>query len=154
MNALALVSGSWPAAEDAVQEALARAWERTERGMHIESLRPWVATVAGNLLRDRFRRLRAERRARDRLGVWRAGGERTPVSAAEDRVDLGRALAGLPRREREVAVFRYYLDLEVTEVAAVLRIPEGTAKSRLHRARRALAEALGEAQDQEDEHVV
>jgi RNA polymerase sigma-70 factor (ECF subfamily) len=64
--------------------------------------------------------------------------------AAEWRTDLARALAALPRRQREVAVFRYFLDLDVAEVAALLGIPEGTVKSALHRARRSLAEALGE----------
>jgi RNA polymerase sigma-70 factor (ECF subfamily) len=60
VNALALISGSIPAAEDAVQEALGRAWELAERGRHIDSLPAWVAAVARNLLRDRFRRILAE----------------------------------------------------------------------------------------------
>jgi len=50
---MTLVCGSMPAAEDAVQEALARAWERSERGQDIGSLPAWVTTVARNLLRDR-----------------------------------------------------------------------------------------------------
>lgn len=50
--AVGLISGSRPAAEDAVQEALARAWERSERGEHIESLQAWVTTVAMNLARS------------------------------------------------------------------------------------------------------
>jgi RNA polymerase sigma-70 factor (ECF subfamily) len=53
VNAMTLVCGSMPAAEDAVQEALARAWERSERGQDIGSLPAWVTTVARNLLRDR-----------------------------------------------------------------------------------------------------
>src|SRR5436190_11092690 len=64
VNAMALVCGSFPAAEDAVQEALGRAWELGQRGRHIESLAAWVTVAARNLLRDRFRRLRVERRAR------------------------------------------------------------------------------------------
>lgn len=67
VNAMRLVSGNLPAAEDAVQEALARAWERSERGQRIESLTAFVATTARNLLRDRFRRLLVERRARREL---------------------------------------------------------------------------------------
>jgi DNA-directed RNA polymerase specialized sigma24 family protein len=54
---LALVAGSLAAAEDAVQEALARAWERGLRGEQIISLSGFVAVVATNLLRSRFRRL-------------------------------------------------------------------------------------------------
>jgi len=150
VNAMALVCGSFPAAEDAVQEALGRAWEMGDRGRHIESLPAWVATVARNLLRDRFRRLLAERRARDRMA---ATPERPGPEAVEHRTDVERALAALSRRQREVLVFRYYLDLEVAEVAALLRVPEGTVKSALHRARRSLAAALGDDEAVEVEHA-
>ena len=51
--AVALASGSRPAAEDAVQEALLRAWERSEKGEDIESLNAWVTTVALNLVEER-----------------------------------------------------------------------------------------------------
>src|SRR5438552_8162440 len=99
VNAMTILGGSPAAAEDAVQEALGRAWELGERGGRIDSLPAWVAVVSRNLLRDRIRRALAERRAR---------------------------LAALPRRQREVAVFRYYLDLDVAEIAAALGVPEGT----------------------------
>lgn len=136
---MGLVSGSHAAAEDAVQEALARAWERSERGERIESLNAWVMRVALNLVRSGFRRLRAERRARERLGNAVAVREFDPKN-----VDLPRALAALPRRQREATVLRYYLDLDVGQVAAVLRVHEGTVKTTLYRARQALAAALGE----------
>lgn len=61
------------------------------------------------------------------------------------------ALAALPRRQREATVLRYYLGLDVAEVATALGVTEGTAKTTLFRARQALAIALGdhdeEAQD-------
>jgi DNA-directed RNA polymerase specialized sigma24 family protein len=59
-----------------------------------------------------------------------------------DRIDVERALAGLSRRQREVAVLRYYLQLDTREVASALQINEGTVKSTLFRARAAIAEAL------------
>jgi RNA polymerase sigma-70 factor, ECF subfamily len=143
--AIALISGSRAAAEDAVQEALARAWERSERGERIESLKAWVTTVAVNQVRSGFRSLRAERRARQRSGPRGSEGVVLPsVVGAEQAVDVRRALMALPRRQREATVLRYYLDLDVAEVARVLRINEGTAKTTLHRARKALAVALGE----------
>jgi RNA polymerase sigma-70 factor, ECF subfamily len=147
VNGLALVYGSLPAAEDAVQEALARAWEAAERGRHIESPRAWVTQVARNLLRDRFRRFIAERRARERL----AARATSQGGAPEGTTDVQRAVAALPRRQREVAVLRYYLEYEVSEIATVLRIPEGTVKSTLHRARGSLAAALREDDDEEME---
>jgi RNA polymerase sigma-70 factor (ECF subfamily) len=136
--AVALVCGSRPAAEDAVQEALLKAWERSEKGDEIRSLEGWVTTVALNLARSGLRRIRSEGRARARLDTSGVGG---PPTA--DRIDVQRALAGLPRRQREVAVLRYYLQLDTQEVASALQLNEGTVKSTLFRARTALADALG-----------
>ena len=91
-----------------------RAWERTTKGDAINSLGPWVATVALNLSRSGVRHRMAERRARQRLGA--------PPTTAPDRshgeaVDIERAVAGLPRRQREGVVLRYLLDLEHRETA-------------------------------------
>jgi RNA polymerase sigma factor (sigma-70 family) len=138
VNAVALACGSYPLAEDAVQEALVRAWIRSERGERPGSLSAWVAAVALNHARSGWRRAMVDRRAQRRLG------ERTGTIPAptEDHVEVARALAGLPRREREVAVLRYLLGLDTKETAAALSIGEGTVKSSLSRARAHLAEAL------------
>jgi len=145
--AVALVCGSRPAAEDAVQEALLRAWERSEKGDEIRSLEGWVTTVALNLARSGLRRIRSERRARARLDTSGVG---EPPTA--DRIDVERALSKLPRRQREVVVLRYYLQLDTREVASALQINEGTVKSTLFRARAALAEALGIDDSEEANH--
>jgi len=158
VGAIGLMCGSRVVAEDAVQEALARAWERTERGETIDSLKAWVTTVAMNVVRSGFRRRAAERRARSRMPdappAQGSGGEWDgPATVAADAAaDVRRALAGLPRREREATVLRYYLDLDVAQVATALRITEGTAKTTLFRARRAMAASLG-AQDLDDEQA-
>jgi DNA-directed RNA polymerase specialized sigma24 family protein len=107
-------------------------------GVEIDSLEGWVPTGALNLARSGLRRLRSERRARARLASARVG---EPPTA--DRLDVDRALSTLPRRQREAIVLRYYLQLDTREVAAALRVNEGTVKSTLFRARATLAEALG-----------
>jgi RNA polymerase sigma factor (sigma-70 family) len=139
--AIALASGSRAAAEDAVQEALLRAWERSERGEEIESLPAWVATVSLNLTRSALRRLRSERKARARLRD--AGWTQEPALDAGRAIDVERALASLPRRQREAVVLRYYLQFDTREVAAALDVNEGTVKSTLFRARATLADVLG-----------
>ena len=141
--AVAMAAGSRASAEDAVAEALARAWERSERGETIESLSAWVTAAAVNLARSRLRRIRveAEHRRKDRSGLDEPG-------PSGDRVDVQRALAGLPRREREVTVLRYHLDLDVAGIASVLAVSEGTVKTLLFRARRRLAIALGEPDEE------
>jgi RNA polymerase sigma-70 factor, ECF subfamily len=144
VGAVALACGSRPAAEDAVHEALLRAWERSEKGEEIDSLNAWVTTVAMNLARSGLRRLRSERRARARLH-WSAVAE--PLNS--DRVDVERVLSTLPRRQREAVVLRYYLQMDTREVATALGINEGTVKSTLFRARVALASALGVTEDEE-----
>src|SRR4051812_50029081 len=101
--AVALVTGSRASAEDAVQEALVKAWERSEKGGDIESLRAWVATVALNHSRSGLRRLLVER------------SERRPVppedafEAAEPSPDGGRGLERLPRRPPGAGGARPYL---------------------------------------------
>ena len=145
--ATALACGSRAAAEDAVQEALLRAWERSDRGEEIESLNAWVATVALNLSRSGLRRLRSERRAKARLRRARWADDH--ALSSDRSVDVERALADLPRRQREVVVLRYYLQMDTREVATVLRISEGTVKSTLSRARTSLAGALGAHESEE-----
>src|SRR5262249_56953863 len=68
---VAVVCGRTATAEDAVQEALARAWEQTARGYRIERFPAWITTVALNLARSQMRRWRSERRARSRLQATR-----------------------------------------------------------------------------------
>jgi RNA polymerase sigma factor (sigma-70 family) len=150
VTAIAVMVGSRPAAEDAVQEALARAWERSLRGQEIDNLDAWVTVVAMNLGRSGLRRLMAERRARTRSTPSEMLHESNP-----ERIDVVRELGRLPRRQREATVLRYYLGLDVAEIAEVLGVTQGTVKTTLFRARATLAERLGEddreeANDRED----
>ena len=146
---MALITGSRAAAEDAVQEALARAWERSERGEQIESLPAWVTRVAMNLSNSRLRRMRIE--AKHRVDVARVVADAGATS--DSRIDVGRALAALPHRQREVTVLRYYLGLNVSEIAQTLELNEGTVKTSLFRARKALAAVLGEPVEEANDHV-
>ena len=139
VNAVALGAVGFADAEDAVQEALVRAWVHADKGHPIEHLDAWVTVAAWNRSRSGWRRLGAERRARERLTAVE------PVSASQrtdEAVDIQRALAGLPRRLREVAVLRYLLRLSTAETATALGIAEGTVKRSLSDARASLAEAL------------
>lgn len=137
---LAVMCGSRPAAEDAVQDALAKAWERSERGEHIDQLAGWVTVVARNSLKSWLRRLRAEHRAK---GALQRASPAVSQGINEDRLDVVRALALLPKSQREVTVLHYYLGMSVVEIGKALGVSDGTVKSTLHRARKALAPVLG-----------
>ncbi len=150
VGAVALVTGDLPTAEDAVQEAIVRAWERTDRGEHIAALDRWVAAVAMNLSRSGLRHLRVERLARPRIVA-----PATIDALSDDAMDVRRALAALPRRQREVAVLRFYLDLSTREIADAMRTSEGTVKSQLSKARAHLVAALTprDGADEEPSHA-
>ena len=141
VTGLSVMCGSRPAAEDAVQGALAKAWERSERGEHIEELASWVTVVARNSLRSWFRRVGAERRARGALGERGDPSQSTAMS--EDHIDVVRALRTLTKAQRETTVLYYYLGMKVGEIGRTLGVSEGTVKSTLHRARQIMAPALG-----------
>jgi RNA polymerase sigma-70 factor, ECF subfamily len=143
---VAFVCGSVATAEDSVQEALARAWERLARGQTIDRLPAWITTVSLNLARSQMRRWRSERRARDRLGPLHDDLSNAPA-ASGDAHAVREALLALPRRQREVTVLRYYLGLDVREIGAHLGIAEGTVKAMLFRARRSLAVLLDDDLD-------
>ncbi len=138
--AVALVCGSRAAAEDAVQEALARAWERRQ---HVLSLKAWVMAVSLNISRSWFRRVLAERRAKERLAVP------GPDEGHEDVIDVRTSLAALPRRQREAVVLHYYLGFSVAETSRSLGLAEGTVKGHLFRAREALARTVTDHDDEE-----
>jgi RNA polymerase sigma-70 factor (ECF subfamily) len=146
--ALSLVCGDSQAAEDAVQEALAKAILAERRGQQIESLPAWVRVVALNLLRNRWRSLRRElmalRRMKDSQQIA------PPDDMGEIALDLQQAIAQLSHRQREVVALHYRLGLSVRETAAAMGVTDGTVKTLLSRARSALAATLGGAGETDD----
>jgi RNA polymerase sigma-70 factor (ECF subfamily) len=97
----------------------------------------WVRTVAFRRAIDHQRRSARQRRALLRLGPPPS---LPPVDA--EHLDLVRALRRLPVAQREVLVLHYVAELAVERIAAELRVPVGTVKSRLARGRAALANQL------------
>jgi RNA polymerase sigma-70 factor (ECF subfamily) len=130
-------------ADDVVQETLLRAWRRPRLLDQSESsARAWLFTVARNLVIDDRRSARA---------LHEFGADPLPEKATTDRTDavldawlIADALAGLSAEHRAVVVCAYYQGHSVAECAAMLEIPTGTVKSRLHYALRALRLALQE----------
>src|SRR5262245_6960435 len=137
LRQLVLVTGELAEAEDVVQEAFARAAVRWERLCAYDAPEAWVRRVALNLAAQSARRLRRQARALLRLGPP------APVPEVEPgELDLARALGALSLRQRQVVVLHHLAGLPVDEVARELRLPSGTVKSRLLRARSELARRL------------
>ncbi|MFF0015765.1 RNA polymerase sigma factor [Streptomyces sp. NPDC005374] len=141
------------AAEDVMAETFTTAFQQRFRyNTDSADARPWLFGIATNLI-GRHRRAEARRlKAFARLPATAPGaqGEETVadrvaarVSAEAVRSELAGALARLPARHRDVLLLVAWADLGYEEVAAALGVPVGTVRSRLHRARRKLREALG-----------
>lgn len=141
VGVVSLITGSVPLAEEAVQEAFARAWERAQRGQRFEHLAGWVATVALNHARSSGRRSRTERRIVDHLASAPAV---ETGSTHEIQIVVRSAVDGLAGRQRDAVVLYYLLDIDVATVARLLGVSDGTVKTALARARVKLARALGE----------
>ena len=135
---LYLVTGDLQDAEDAVQEALTRAAARWTRLSAYQVPEAWVRRVAMNLASDGFRRLRRRLAVAVRLRADLESRRAAPPEVP----GLMDALRALPVAQRKVVVLHHLLDLPLEQVAAELGVPVGTVKSRLARARSALAVSL------------
>ncbi len=123
-------------AEDAVQQAALRAWERRDQ---FDGRRPFKVWWFAILRNHCFDELRRKRRSPIAVSPEDAGLSSPADESALDRHALGVAMAKLPDIQRDVLQLRYFGDLTYDELARVLDIPKGTVMSRLHLARKALA---------------
>ena len=117
------------AGEDAVQEALVRAWRDLPTLRNPDRFDAWLNRILVRRCTDFLRQKAATKgiTAQDRAGPWMHVGP-----SEED--DLAAGLAQLSDEHRQVLILRYYLDLSQGEIASSLGIRLGTVKSRLNRA--------------------
>ncbi len=127
-------------AEDVFQEVFLRALREAARLREPAAARVWLLRIAANLCRDRLRSWRWRHlRLYPPDALPEPVGEQLPASDGA----LRRLVLALPVAEREAVVLHYLEDLDVRTVARVLGIREGAVKTRLHRARQRLREAIG-----------
>jgi RNA polymerase sigma-70 factor (sigma-E family) len=138
---LALVMvGDLATAEDVVQDA----FERLQRRWHglrepANSLTYARSSVLNGCRSVHRRAAVARRHVPELVGMTTDSGHE---AAAADRYELAAALRSLPRRQREVLVLRYYVDLDVAEIASTLRIAPSAVRSNCSRGLAALARSL------------
>ena len=147
LNAVArLILRDDDAADDAVQEALVAAWKNLRALRDAERFAGWLNRL---LIRACYSRSRRDRRRRV-VEVRAAPMDEPAVADTQASLALHdlleRGLGRLPSGQRAAIVAVYYLDLPIDEAAAMLGIPAGTMKSRLHRSLDAL-HALVDADD-------
>jgi RNA polymerase sigma-70 factor, ECF subfamily len=123
------MTGDLAEAQDVVQEAFLRAWQRRRQLSVDDAPVAWVRTVAWRLAVSRWRRVRGSAVA------WRRRGSGAPVATpSTDRMALVEALRRIPEAQR---------------VAVETGVPTGTVKARLSRGRHALAPYLDDCDDLE-----
>lgn len=125
--------------DDVVQESLVRAWSRwstfdPDRGTPVA----WLLAI----VRDRGRRHRSRARSHHAVAVSEDAQWMTPAD-----LDLERAIARLSPRQRQVVDLYYFVDLDVTTIAQLMRCAPGTVKATLSQARTRLRDILGEHDD-------
>ncbi|MHB1020909.1 MAG: RNA polymerase sigma factor [Acidobacteriaceae bacterium] len=157
-------TGSATDAEDLTQEVFLKVY-RNLNSFDLEkgSFQTWITTLARNLLVDHFRRSRQERVTDSMDANWQ-GDDDGPTMAdrladsrptqhdhiaqLELKARVQAALKQLSPELREAVILRDLEDLDYKEIAQVLRIPEGTVKSRISRGRGELARILERTQRQ------
>jgi len=129
--------------EDLVQEALFRAFRRLDGWRGEASFRSWLFAIAGNVLRDEFRRRKGRQvlSLEDRDLPDRADPE-AELAATETEEGLRRGIASLPRLQREVFLLRTQQGSGYVEIAAALGTTPGAARVHYHHAVKRLKELV------------
>jgi len=134
------ILGDATEAQDAVAEAMERAWTGWPRLRNREAAHSWYWQILINVCRTRLRKRRASP-VRDLDEAADLSSE-DPFRSSLARDSVGRALPLLGLDHRVVIVLRYWEQLTVPEIATRLGIPEGTVKSRQHNALETLRREL------------
>lgn len=140
-------------ADDLCQEVFLAAYDKLHAYRGESSVKSWLLAITRN---KAYQHLRSAFISKVTLMDYLLPRETAKSAEAEafDRLDtkhIWDTVMGLPVKFREVIVLDAYYQLAVQEMAAMLGVPEGTAKSRLHRARMKLSSLLAMAAEQEGE---
>ncbi|MHC4084695.1 MAG: RNA polymerase sigma factor [Planctomycetota bacterium] len=123
-------------AEDAAQEAFARALTNLSKLRKPDKFAPWLAQICRNVARDMVTAKARQINMEDSCRVSDSSGRDDNVEAVR------RSIEQLPLRSREVIVLRYYNGLSYEEISSVLGISKATINGRLTRAKRKMARYL------------
>lgn len=135
-----LILNSADLAEDAVQEALVRAWRKLPSLRDPDRFDAWLHRLVVNACADQGRQLRRWSNQVRPMPLEPSVGDNTGVVAVREQLERG--FERLRPEQRAVVVLHYHSGYSAAEIARMLGIPEGTARSRLHYATEAMRAAL------------
>jgi len=139
------ILGNTADAEDVAQEAFLRAYQKFDSLRETEKFRPWVNRIVFRLALNRKRGY-CRRLVRDT--AWQSAEPMTMVDGAKEAEQqvmiyrLRREIERLPKKLRSVLLLSLVDEMDATDVGAVLGIPPGTVRSRLHTARKLLLDVM------------
>lgn len=137
-------------AEDAAQEIFVRIYRQLGRYDPTRKFSTWTLAIATNYCIDQLRRRRMQLVPLENIIPWARSREVGPEGEAitqESRDEVQRLIKQLPEKYRAPLVLRYFDELSCAEIAEVLGMPEGTVKTQIHRARKALEKLLAEGEE-------
>ena len=138
-----LMTGNAAVAEEQLQEAFIAAW-RGLRGFQVgRPVKPWLVRILVNrVLSERRRNSPPIAPLYEGRIEHAAAGAGEPAEEVARRDQVQRALGSLSQEHRQVVMLRYFAELSVSEMSGALGCPQGTVKSRLHRALEQLRQTL------------
>lgn len=125
IGAVTLYCGDSTLAEDAAQEALARAWRDWGHVSNQGTPEAWVFKTAFNVTNSWFRRLKIAKRHAE----TDSSGTHSHPEQLERSWEVRDAVRALPARQREAVVLRFFADLSVADTATAMRCAEGTVRA-------------------------
>jgi RNA polymerase sigma-70 factor (ECF subfamily) len=127
-------------AEDAVQDAMLRAWRDLPKLRDVDRLPAWLSRLTVNATYDLLRKRRKVRELKPLDDSIAAHGNEAAQTV--DRALVLWAYGQLPAEQRAIVVLHYYVGLSLDEAADTLAVPRGTVRSRLHAALGAMRRAI------------
>ena len=130
--------------EDLEQEVYIKTWQNMDKYKDQGKFKQWICAITANLCRDYFKS-KSYKAQKSEISSNLALQNAAVKSSAEERIDkkkrqkiVLKAVDDLPKIYREVIVLAEFEDMKLDEIASKLKIPQGTVKSRLHKAKELL----------------
>ena len=135
-------------AEELAQEAFVRAWRGLAQWRRESSFSTWLFALAANVFRSELKRFPVVSLPIEDVAEPAAPASQLAEAAGRERYEVvRRAVLALPIRYREPVILFYFHEMDVSAAARTLRMPEGTLKARLSRARSLLAQRFPHLKD-------
>jgi RNA polymerase sigma-70 factor (ECF subfamily) len=118
-----------PEAEDILQETFIAAWKGARSFKGESKVSTWLISLARNKLTDFYRSRKKETPLDQAIGA----ADKSTLDGLDDEIDVKTVCLSMPEEDRELIHLIFHMGFNYSEAGDVMRIPEGTVKSRMHR---------------------